>query len=247
MYTEAKAKKLCRVLAAIDAEQQAAKYDAKAHKERIDELLEDAKTIRIELESNQVGLFPLEEVPAGPTMTALAADPPAELEPEDPELVVEEMSDEDVLAACIKVGIEPGERSIDELRKLLREYLETLPPGDMDPNAPGSEPVVDEGILEEPLEPSGLTEEQLDARGAVGNDTMQDAVAVDLSPTEKAETTPGIDPYELGAQAREAGKPANDNPFEEGSYHGVSWANGWNEFDELVSEEGDGSATEVPA
>lgn len=204
MYTEAKAKQLCRVLRNIDAEQQSAKSDSKAHKDRIDELLDEAKELRIDLESKQTGLFQLEEVqPEEPAMPALAEDSPAELVESEPIKFppVSEMSDEEVLAACLKVGIEPGELSIDELRKLLQEYLNAQPPVETGPNAPEPPEPIDEGILELPVEPA-----------------------------EKAETTPGIDPYEQGADARMAGRPITENPYEEGSYHGVSWNNGWTEF-----------------
>lgn len=58
MYDEQKAKELCRVLRLIEAEQEDAKSDAKRHKARIDELLEEAKEIREDLENmNQPILF----------------------------------------------------------------------------------------------------------------------------------------------------------------------------------------------
>ncbi len=58
MYDEKKAKELCRVLRLIEAEQRDAKDDAKRHKARIDDLWEEAKQLREDLENrNQPILF----------------------------------------------------------------------------------------------------------------------------------------------------------------------------------------------
>jgi ribosome modulation factor len=131
MIDEAKAKELLHVLRLIDAEQKAAKEDAKEHKGRIDELLDEALDLRSALEGTSPTLF-------------------------------------------------------DEQ------------PEDVDDKPRGDE----------------LVRDIVDERERQGENA-----------------------YERGAAARRAGWPESDCPFEVGSYHGVSWINGWREAEELPEEE----------
>lgn len=89
MVDEEMVSELLRVLRAIDAEKEAAKEDAKEHKERIDELMNDAQLLRVRLErGDDRTLFDEEgEGDAEPQrMTALDDAPPAPAEePAEPD------------------------------------------------------------------------------------------------------------------------------------------------------------------
>lgn len=91
MVNETLVNELLRVLRAIDAEKEAAKEDAKEHKDRIDELMDEAQGLRARLEGDDRTLFDEEgEGDAEPQrMTALddtaraSEEPPGETDEPD--------------------------------------------------------------------------------------------------------------------------------------------------------------------
>lgn len=87
MIDETKVEELLGVLLEIDEEKEAAKKDAKRHKDRIDELLDDATRLRHALEGTEPTLFDESNEDDGDEaddepqrMTALDTDSPGDLD-----------------------------------------------------------------------------------------------------------------------------------------------------------------------
>lgn len=80
MVDETLVNELLRVLRAIDAEKEAAKDDAKEHKERIDELMDEAQNIRAKLEGTGPTLFDETEDDDEPQRMSGLDDAPASSE-----------------------------------------------------------------------------------------------------------------------------------------------------------------------